>query len=94
MSAVPVAQRMTADEFLSLPDTDDLRSAELVQGELIVDPPRARHQLVEGEILYAPHLAFEIRAPSTWRYDLELTDLLTSLQLDGFELPPVELFPE
>jgi hypothetical protein len=50
MGAVPVAQRMTAEEFLALPDTDDLRSAELVEGELIVDPPRARHQLVAGEL--------------------------------------------
>jgi Uma2 family endonuclease len=187
MGAMPTAQRMTADEFLRLPDTDDLRSAELVEGELIVDPPRARHQLVAGEIIYAlmkwsrsgerrgtvwfnlgvqldernvyqpdvlwypsgaepdldarppsplPQLAVEVRSPSTWRYDigakkaayeregllelwlvdtdakvvlvfrrsapdvpsfdlaLELTDTLTSPQLDGFELPLVELFPE
>jgi Uma2 family endonuclease len=53
MSAVPVAQRMTAEEFLALPDTDDLRSAELVECELVVDPPRARHQLVAGELIYA-----------------------------------------
>jgi Uma2 family endonuclease len=187
MGAVPVAQRMTADEFLRLPDTDDLRSAELVEGELIVDPPRARHQLVAGEIMYAlmtwsrsdegrgtvwhnlgvqldernvyqpdvlwysenagpdvhspppapvPQLAIEVRSPSTWRYDigakkaayereglqelwlvdtdakivlvfrrsaarvsafdvaLEIDDTLTSPQLDGFELPLAELFPE
>jgi hypothetical protein len=50
MGAVPLAQRMTAERFLSLPDTDDLRSAELVEGVLIVDPPRARHQLVAGEL--------------------------------------------
>jgi hypothetical protein len=46
--AVPVAQRMTAYEFPRLPDTDDHRSAELVEGELIADPPRARHQLMAG----------------------------------------------
>jgi Uma2 family endonuclease len=186
MSAVPVAQRMTAEEFLALPDTDDLRSAELVEGELIVDPPRARHQLVAGELIYAlmswarsdeargtvwhnlgmqldernvyqpdvlwypagadpdldarlsplPHLAVEVRSPSTWRYDigakkaayereglrelwlvdtdakvvlifrrsaeevpsfdvaLEVDDILTSPQLEGFELALSELFPE
>jgi Uma2 family endonuclease len=153
MGAVPVAQHMTADEFLRLPDTDDLRSAELVEGELIVDP-RARHQLVADEIIYAlmtwsrsagargsvwhnlPHIAVEVRSPSTWRFDigakkaayereglrelwlvdtdakvvlvfrrsapgvgifdvaLEIDDTLTSPQLDGFELPLVELFPE
>jgi Uma2 family endonuclease len=121
MGAVPVAQHMTAEEFLRLPDTDDLRFAQLVDGELIVDPPRARHQLVTGEILYAlmawsrsgeargtvwhdlgvqldernvyqpdvlwypagaeldldakppsplPHIAVEVRSPSTWRFDI------------------------
>jgi Uma2 family endonuclease len=187
MGAVPVAQHMTAEEFLRLPDTDDLRSAQLVDGELIVDPPRARHQLVTGEILYAlmawsrsgeargtvwhdlgvqldernvyqpdvlwypagaeldldakppsplPHIAVEVRSPSTWRFDigakkaayereglrelwlvdtdarvvlvfrrsdpdvaafdvaLEVDETLTSPQLDGFELPLAELFPE
>jgi Uma2 family endonuclease len=187
MSAVPVAQRMTAEEFLALPDTDDLRSAELVEGELIVDPPRARHQLVAGELVYAlmrwsrsgqgrgtvwfnlgvqldernvyqpdvlwypsgaepdldarppsplPQLAVEVRSPSTWRYDigakksayereglrelwlvdtdakvvlifrrsaeevasfdvaLEVDDVLTSPQLEDFELALGELFPE
>ena len=187
MGAVPATQHMTAEDFLRLPDTDDLRSAELVEGELIVDPPRARHQLVAGEIIYAlmssarsaeargsvwhnlgvqldernvyqpdvlwyppgaeldldakppsplPHIAVEVRSPSTWRFDigakkaayereglrelwlvdtdakvvlvfrrsaadvgafdvaLEIDDTLTSPQLDGFELPLVELFPE
>jgi Uma2 family endonuclease len=187
MGAMPATQQMTAKEFLRLPDTDDLRSAELVEGELIVDPPRARHQLVAGEILYAlmtwsrsgeargtvwhnlgvqldernvyqpdvlwypagaeldldarpayplPRIAVEVRSPSTWRFDigakkaayereglqelwlvdtdarvvlvfrrsalevrafdvaLEVDDTLTSPQLDGFELPLAELFPE
>ena len=40
MGAMPATQHMTAEEFLRLPDTDDLRGAELVEGELIVDPPR------------------------------------------------------
>jgi Uma2 family endonuclease len=53
MTAVPVAQRMTAEEFLALPDTDDLRWAELIEGELVLDAPRARHQLVVGELHYA-----------------------------------------
>jgi hypothetical protein len=40
---------MTADEFLRLLDTDDQRSAELVEGELMTDPPRARNQVMAGE---------------------------------------------
>jgi Uma2 family endonuclease len=187
MGAMSAAQRMTAGEFLDLPDTDDLRWAQLIEGELIVDAPRPLHQKVAGELIYllmswarsgegrgtvwhqlgikldernvfqpdvlwycedagpdlhsrppspVPQLAIEVRSPSTWRYDigakkaayerealqelwlvdtdarvvlvfrrsapdvesfdvaLELTDLLTSPQLDGFELPLVELFPE
>jgi Uma2 family endonuclease len=189
MGAMPATQHMTAEEFLRLPDTDDLRNAELVEGELIVDPPRARHQLVAGELIYAlmtwsrsgeargsvwhnlgvqldernvyqpdvlwyqaevqvdldarppsplPQIAVEVRSPSTWRYDigakkaayeraglrelwlvdtaasevlvfrrseagapgfdisleLERDATLTSPQLDGFELPLAELFPE
>jgi hypothetical protein len=45
MGAVPVAQHMTADEFLRLPDTDDLRSAELVEGELEIDDTLTSPQL-------------------------------------------------
>jgi Uma2 family endonuclease len=187
MSAVPVAQRMTAEEFLALPDTDDLRWAQLIEGELIVDAPRPLHQWVAGELIYllmswsragegrgtvwhhlgvkldernvfqpdvlwyredagpdvhsrppspVPQLAIEVRSPSTWRYDigakkaayereglrelwlvdtdakvvlifrrsaveapsfdvaLEVGDILTSPQLEGFELALSELFPE
>jgi hypothetical protein len=61
MSAMPAAQTMTAEEFLDLPDTDDLRSAELVEGELVVDPPRARDQLEVGDTLTSPQLdGFEL----------------------------------
>src|ERR671914_193589 len=138
MSAVPVAQRMTAEEFLALPDTDDLRSAELVEGELVVDAPGAEPDLDARPPSPLPHLAIEVRSPTTWRYDvgakkaayereglrelwlvdtaasevlvfrrseagapgfdvaleLERDDTLTSPQLDGFELPLAELFPE
>ena len=187
MGAMPATQQMTAEEFLRLPDTDDLRSAELVEGELIVDPPRPLHQMVAGELIYrlmswsrsgegrgtvwhqlgikldernvfqpdvlwyredagpdaysrppspVPQLAIEVRSPSTWRYDigakkaayereglrelwlvdtdakvvlifrrsageapsfdvaLEVDDILTSPQLEGFELALSELFPE
>ena len=145
MGAVPVAQRMTAEEFLALPDTDDLRSAELVEGELVVDPPQpdvlwyapgAEPDLDARPPSPLPHLAIEVRSPSTWRCDigakkaayereglrelwlvdtdakvvlifrrsaeevpsfdvaLEVDDILTSPQLEGFELALGELFPE
>jgi Uma2 family endonuclease len=53
MSVMPVAERMTAEEFLALPDSDELRWAQLVEGELIVDPPRPLHQWVGAELLFA-----------------------------------------
>jgi Uma2 family endonuclease len=189
MGAVPATQHMTANEFLALPYSKEHRWRQLVEGELIVDPPRPLHQWVAGELFYllmhwsrsgvargtvwhalgvkldernvfqpdvlwyrenagpdvrshppapVPQLAIEVRSPSTWRYDigakksayereglqelwlvdtaasevlifrrseagapgfdvaleLERDDTLTSPQLDGFELPLVELFPE
>ena len=38
MTAMPVAEPMTAEEFLALPDGEH-RWTELVGGELVVDPP-------------------------------------------------------
>jgi Uma2 family endonuclease len=52
MGAMPATPIMTADEFLALPDAPELRFAELVAGELVVDSPRARHQLIAGELMY------------------------------------------
>lgn len=189
MGAMPATQRMTADEYLALPYSEERRWIQLIEGELVVDVPLLLHQVVKNELLYAlsswiragagrgmvtlpldvkldernvfnpdllwypeeaapdiravrpypvPHLAVEIRSPSTWRYDigakkaayernglrelwlvdtaasevlifrrstpeasefdvaleLESGDTLSSPQLEGFELPLDELFPE
>jgi Uma2 family endonuclease len=172
MGAMPTTQRMTADEYLALPYSEERRWVQLVEGELIVDQPLLLHQAVKGELEYAlrswvrsgrgrglvtlpldvkldernvfgpdllwypeetapdihavrpypvPRLAVEVRSPSTWRYDIGpkktayeraglrehwlvdtaasevlifRSDTLTSPQLEGFELPLVELFPE
>ena len=51
MTAMPVTERMTAEEFLALPE-EDVRWAELVGGELVVDVPILRHQLICSEILF------------------------------------------
>lgn len=50
MTAMPVVEPMTAEEFLALPE-DELRWAELVGGEFVVDSPILRHQLICSEIL-------------------------------------------
>ena len=51
MTAMPVAEPMTAEEFLALPDGEH-RWTELVGGELVVDPPLLRHQLICSELLF------------------------------------------
>jgi Uma2 family endonuclease len=52
MTAMPVAQRMTAEEFLALPlDRDEYGYAPcLVDGELIVNRPTVRHQEAAARI--------------------------------------------
>jgi Uma2 family endonuclease len=50
MSGMAVAQRMTVAEYLEL---DDERRTFLVDGEIVVTEPRALHQLVMGDLLYA-----------------------------------------
>jgi Uma2 family endonuclease len=121
MGAMPATQRLTADEYLALPYSEERRWAQLVEGELVVDHPLLLHQAVKAELEYAlrtwmksekgrglvalpldvkldehnvfgpdllwypedaapaihdvrpypvPHLAVEVRSPSTWRYDI------------------------
>lgn len=43
MTAVPVQQRMTADEFLAIPPGEGPRWQELVDGEVVVNEPNALH---------------------------------------------------
>ena len=51
MSSMPVAEPITADEYLDLWDEGEYRWAQLVGGELIMDPPKLPHQLICMEIL-------------------------------------------
>ncbi len=43
MTAMAVVQRMTAAEFLALPE-QELREGKLVGGELVFDPPIRAHE--------------------------------------------------
>ena len=52
MSDMTVAQRMTAEEYLSRDEPDDVRS-ELVEGEVVVNHPSVRHQRVRDDIHFA-----------------------------------------
>jgi Uma2 family endonuclease len=52
MSSMPVAEPMTAAEYLDLWDEGEYRWAQLVGGEIIMDPPKLPHQLICVEILH------------------------------------------
>jgi len=52
-SAMPVAQRMTADEFLALPERHDAQRWELVDGEVIVNEPTWLHGTAFTRLLVA-----------------------------------------
>jgi len=56
MTTMPVQERMTADEFLALPERQGARFRELVDGEVVVNEPTAVHSLVQGNL----YLAFRL----------------------------------
>ncbi len=53
MTAMPVAQRMTAEEFVALPVPDYGRPWNLIDGEVIVSDPAARHGHAQGTLFTA-----------------------------------------
>ncbi len=78
MTAVPVAQRMTADEFLARPFEEGPRWQELVDGEIVVSQPTARHNRVQGNLFAALHIwarGGEARGQVFIPLDVKLDDL-------------------
>ncbi len=53
MTAVPVAERLTAEEFLALPVPERGRPWNLIAGEVVVSEPTALHGEVVGNLLFA-----------------------------------------
>lgn len=53
MTAVPVAQRMTAEEFLAQPFGEGPRWQELVDGEVVVNEPTPLHNVVQKDLIVA-----------------------------------------
>jgi hypothetical protein len=92
MTAVPVAERMTADEYLARSKED--RRTELIDGEIVVDEPQA----LLGHLYIA--LTDWIRAAPgrnralVSRRFLSRGDVLTSPSLPGFALGLDALFPQ
>ncbi|CAN5254001.1 Uma2 family endonuclease [soil metagenome] len=52
MTAMPVADRMTAGEYLARPYDPRERGAELIGGEIVMDEPLLPHQLVWSELFH------------------------------------------
>ena len=73
MTAVPVAERMTAEEYLALPLEG--RRTELIDGVIIVHEPKALHQGVLGE-LYVAIVSWTRAAPGRGRAWLPLDVLM------------------
>lgn len=53
MPSVSEFPRMTRAEFLALPEKDDARIYELIDGEVVVADPNREHQMVAAELLFA-----------------------------------------
>ena len=53
MTAMPVVQRMTAEEFLAQPERPDVKQVQLVEGEVVVSDPTMLHGEVVGDLQYA-----------------------------------------
>lgn len=51
MAAMPVAQRMTAEEYLARPESVNGRREQLVDGVIVVNEPRPLHQAVLLDVL-------------------------------------------
>jgi len=50
MTAMPVTERMTAEEYLARPYEEQRRGEELIGGELVMHEPRLPHELICTEI--------------------------------------------
>ena len=77
MTAVPVAERMTAEEFLALPAPDHPQRRELVDGEVVVTEPRPLHQRVLMDLAFAIESwtrANPARGEATLSLDVKLDD--------------------
>ncbi len=62
MTSVPVAERMTAEEFLALPEPELGWPVNLIAGEVVVNDPTVHHGEVQGELYLA--FATWVRAES------------------------------
>jgi len=77
MTAVPVAEHMTAEEFLALPPRERSQRRQLVDGEVVVNEPRPLHQRVLMDLAFALEgwtRADPTRGEATLPLDVQLDD--------------------
>ena len=77
MTAVPVAEHMTAEEFLALPPPERSQRRQLVDGEVVVNEPRPLHQRVLMDLAFALEgwtRADPTRGEATLPLDVQLDD--------------------
>ena len=78
MTAMPVAQTMTAEEFIALPVPEHGRPWNLVEGEVVVNHPTYLHAEVQRDLLFAL-MTWSRAAPGRGRVclpiDVKLDDL-------------------
>jgi Uma2 family endonuclease len=77
MTAVPVAERMTAEQFLALPPPGPPQHRQLVDGEVVVHEPRPLHQRVLMDLAFALESwtrADPARGETTLPLDVQLDD--------------------
>ena len=53
MTTVPVAEQMTAEEFMARPETNSALRESLVDGEVVVNQPLPSHAQVQVNLVYA-----------------------------------------
>jgi hypothetical protein len=86
MTAMPVTERMTAEEFLARPYDPRERGAELIGGVIVVDDPLVKHQHTAADEV----LVYRRSHPDAADFDIALElgrgDALTSPQLPGFPI--------
>jgi Uma2 family endonuclease len=71
MRATTPPQRMTVEEFLALPETEDASRWELVEGEVVVSEPTWEHQNAVKKLLLALEL-WRVAAPRRGKLSLNV----------------------
>ncbi len=87
---------MTAEEFFALPDVDELPNPQLIDGELVVSTPAARHQRVIVRLAHAFMLHAEVH-PDAGEVGIEIDTLIDDYNVykpDLWWVPPEQMLDD